>query len=207
MALSRKQRKQLKKLKISASDLWDEQRTVLTHAGGVFRETGRQLGNVSKDEVAPRVRSVVDDQIRPVVNSTYQAGRSIANDARRKVQKDVMPGLSAAVASALASLDVSDDPRVRDLVKKAQKASDKVGKNANTAFAQGSKTAKKAYDKYGSKVGLKKQKSGLGFGGWALISLGVVVVAGIAYAAWQTLRADDELWVLDETDDTDKPTS
>jgi hypothetical protein len=31
--------------------------------------------------------------------------------------------------------------------------------------------------------------------------VGVVAAAGLAYAAWQTLRADDELWVSDEADD------
>ena len=36
-------------------------------------------------------------------------------------------------------------------------------------------------------------------GGWR--ESGVVAVAGVAYAAWQTLRADDELWVSDEVDD------
>jgi archaeosine-15-forming tRNA-guanine transglycosylase len=30
-------------------------------------------------------------------------------------------------------------------------------------------------------------------------------VVGLAYAAWQTLRADDELWVVDESDEIDTP--
>ena len=44
----------------------------------------------------------------------------------------------------------------------------------------------------------------MGVGGYFLIALGVIAVAGLAYAAWQTLRADDELWVVDE-DETDAP--
>ena len=28
--------------------------------------------------------------------------------------------------------------------------------------------------------------------------LGVAAAAGVLYAAWQTLRADDELWVADD---------
>ena len=36
-----------------------------------------------------------------------------------------------------------------------------------------------------------------GPGRYILIGLGVVAVAGIAYAAWQTLRADDDLWIED----------
>ena len=36
-----------------------------------------------------------------------------------------------------------------------------------------------------------------GPGKYILIGLGVVAVAGIAYAAWQTLRVDEDLWVED----------
>ncbi len=37
-----------------------------------------------------------------------------------------------------------------------------------------------------------------GPGRYILIGIGVVAAIGVAYAAWQTLRADDELWVDDE---------
>jgi hypothetical protein len=33
----------------------------------------------------------------------------------------------------------------------------------------------------------------------------VVALAGVAYAAWQTLRSDDDLWVGDEADGFDEP--
>jgi hypothetical protein len=36
-----------------------------------------------------------------------------------------------------------------------------------------------------------------GPGKYILIGLGVVAVAGIAYAAWQTLRIDEDLWIED----------
>ncbi len=41
-----------------------------------------------------------------------------------------------------------------------------------------------------------------------LIVLGVLTLAGVAYAAWQTFRADDDLWVADdepEATGTDTP--
>ena len=41
-------------------------------------------------------------------------------------------------------------------------------------------------------------KSGIGAGGVIAIILGVAAAAGVLYAAWQTLRADDELWVADD---------
>ncbi len=42
-----------------------------------------------------------------------------------------------------------------------------------------------------------------GPGKYILIGLGVVAVAAIAYAAYQTLRADDDLWIDDEVDEAD----
>lgn len=41
-------------------------------------------------------------------------------------------------------------------------------------------------------------KKGLGVGGWIGIGVSVVAVGAIAYAVWQTLRADDDLWIEDE---------
>jgi ABC-type transporter Mla subunit MlaD len=34
--------------------------------------------------------------------------------------------------------------------------------------------------------------------GYVLMAIGAIAVALIGYAAWQTLRADDDLWVEDE---------
>ena len=68
------------------------------------------------------------------------------------------------------------------------------------------KYSKKA-DKYGAQatkklasklVILEPPKRGIGAGGVVAIILGVAAAAGVLYAAWQTLRADDELWVADD---------
>lgn len=210
MGLSRKRTKQLKKLRKTASELLTEQRVVLEHASDVAREAGRQAGYVSREQVVPRVRYAVDEQIKPGVAAGYSTARKAAHDTKTKVVHDYLPHVSKSVASALATLEVSKDPRVRDIVKHVHSTSDSLSKNAHKAFAEASKKAKKAsktatkaYEKYGSKAGIVKKK-GLGAGGWTLIIVGVVAVAGIGYAAYQTLRADDELWVQDEKD-TDAP--
>lgn len=39
---------------------------------------------------------------------------------------------------------------------------------------------------------------GIGVGGWIGITVGVIAAGAIAYAVWQTLRADDDLWIEDE---------
>ena len=47
------------------------------------------------------------------------------------------------------------------------------------------------------KAGVVTMPKKSGPGKYILLGLGVVAVAGVAYAAWQTLRADDELWIED----------
>lgn len=206
MGLSRKRGKELKRLKHTATDLWDEQREVLDHASKVVREAGRQLGNVSREEVAPRIRTAVDERIVPAVETGFLATKSAVDGTRYKIMHDVLPSVSGALASALATLEVSKDPRVRDVIEQVQKTTKRVSKNAEHAYAEASKQASKAYKKVGTRVGfVAPPKKSMGPGGYILIALGLIAVAGVAYAAWQTLRADDELWVLDEADDTEQP--
>lgn len=205
MGLSRKREKELKRLRSTAADLWDEQREVLDHANTVVREASRQLGNASREEFAPRVRDAVNQHILPAVSTTLQATRSVAEDARHRVIKDVLPAVSSALTTAITALDNSHDPRVRDALRHLHDASDRVGDKASKVVAGASSRAVRAYNSYGGRVGLVKSKPTLGFGGYLLIIAGVATVAGVAYAAWQTLRADDELWVLDEGDDGEHP--
>jgi len=40
-------------------------------------------------------------------------------------------------------------------------------------------------------------RSGGGPGKYILLGLGIVALAGVAYAAWQTVRTDDDLWIDD----------
>jgi hypothetical protein len=43
-----------------------------------------------------------------------------------------------------------------------------------------------------------ERKSGLGIGAVIAIVLGAIAAVGVLAAAWQALRADDELWVADD---------
>ena len=168
MALSRRREKELKRLKRDSSELWDEQREVLDRASKVVREASRQLANVSREEVAPRVKDAFETSVA--------ATRHVADSARTRVTRDVLPAVSGALGSALAVLEAVKDPRVRAVVSKVRDA----GSRANIVPA--------------------KQNSA-GPGRYILMGIGIVAAAGIAYAAWQTLRADDEVWVADATDD------
>ncbi|MDP1788823.1 MAG: hypothetical protein Q8K56_00705 [Rhodoglobus sp.] len=120
------------------------------------------------------------DRIRPVVNSGVAGARSAVHSTREKLVDDVLPAVSSALSSALAVLEVAKNPQVRDALARVTKA--------GTAA--------------GAKLGLVEQKKS-GPGRYILIGLGVVAAAGIVYAAWQTLRADDDLWIDDEPETTE----
>lgn len=173
MKLSRKRQRELKRLKRGASDLWENQKDVLDHATKVVKEARRQLANVSREEVTPRIRDIYESRVRPGVESGLEAGRDFADAARSKVSKDVLPAVSSALGTALAALEVARSPQVR---KALSRITQSTAQTVTPAKPSG------------------------GAGRYILMGIGIVAAAGIAYAAWQTLRADDELWVSDEVD-------
>lgn len=168
MSLSRKRRKELKRLRSSAEELWGNQQQVLEHANAVAREASRQLGHLTREEVVPRVRTGYESFVRPRVDTAKDYARSAGDAAERT--------LGNALGSLLAIGDVANDARVR------------------RAVARVSPRA----------AAVVQQKKGPGVGTYLAIGAGVIAAVGVAYAVWQTFRADDELWVAD---DEPSPTS
>ena len=171
MALSRKRRKELNRLKGQAEDLWEDQKELLDHASKVVREASRHAAHYAREEVAPRVRDTFEDTVKPAVSSGIAGARSAASSGRDRLVHDVLPGVTSALGTALAAIEVAKNQQVRDAISRATKI--------------------------GTDVGIIKPKPA-GPGRYILIGIGVVAVAAVAYAAWQTLRADDDLWIDDE---------
>ena len=176
MPLSRKRQRELKRLKRSAEELWDEQREAIEHASAVLKDARRQAANYAREEVAPRMRDTYEDRVRPAVVGGFAAGRSAASSARERFSDEVLPSLSGTIGSALALLDVAKDPRVREVVKRASSTASSVRRRVPF---------------------VEPPKKSAGPGRYILIGLGVVATVGVLYAAWQTLRADDALWIED----------
>ncbi|MBM7832434.1 hypothetical protein JOE59_003139 [Agromyces cerinus] len=162
MSLSRKRRKELKRLQSNAGDLWENQQAVLEHANAVAREASRQLGHLTREEVVPRVRTGYDSYVRPNVQRAGTVARAAGDTMERTV--------GTALGSVLSIGDIANDARVR-------RALERVSPRADVVV---------------------KEKSGPGFGTYLAIGAGIVAAAGVAYAVWQTFRADDELWVADD---------
>ncbi|MGX5681790.1 hypothetical protein [Schumannella luteola] len=176
MALSRKRQKELNRLKSQAEDLWEDQKDLLDHASRVVREASRQAANYTREEVAPRVRDTFEHKVAPAVGAAGTAARNAAGGARDKLVDDVLPAMSSALGTALAAIEVAKNKQVRDAIARASRFGTDLGQ----------------------KVGIIEPPKKSGPGKYILIGFGVVTVAAIAYAAWQTLRADDDLWIDDE---------
>jgi hypothetical protein len=200
MGLSRKRQRELSRLKDHAEELWGEQKDVLEQATQIVREASRQAANYAREEVSPRVKETLDERVIPAVATGVSATKSAVSGAREKLA-DGLPSVSSALGSALAVLEVAKDPHVREVLKKVAVSSAEVrasaAKAGDKAVKAGTK-AVKAGTKAGKKISAATGHKSAGPGRYILFVLAAVVVTGLAYAAWQTLRADDDLWVDEE---------
>lgn len=156
ISLSRKRKKELRRLQNDANKLWESQQVLVGHAADVAREAGRQLGNFNREQVVPAVQGAYERRVAPVVDRGVKIGRHVVDD-------KVVPVVGGVVGSALSAWDVANAKRHGIVLKKAAPA-----------------------------------KKGPGLGSIVAIVLGAAAAAGVLYAAWQALRADDELWVADD---------
>ena len=160
MSLSRKRKKQLRRLQKDANQLWEAQQVLVGNAADVAREAGRQLGSYGREQVVPVVQNAYDHRVAPVVDRGVKIGKHVVDD-------KVVPIVGGVVGTALTAWDVANAKRHKIAVK------------ARKAVAP-------------------PKKQGPGLGSIVAIVLGAAAAVGVLYAAWQTLRADDELWVADD---------
>jgi hypothetical protein len=187
VSLSRKRKKELRKLQSQANDLWESQQVLVGQAATVAREAGRQLGNFNREQVVPTVQEGYAKYAAPYVERGVDVSKHLLTDR-------VVPAAGAVVGSALSVWDAANDTRARIAAGKGLALPD-----AKTYAKKADKYGKAATRKFASQLSaLEPQKKGIGAGGVIAIILGVAAAAGVLYAAWQTLRADDELWVADD---------
>lgn len=184
MSVSRKRKKELRKLQQQANTLWESQQVLVGQAGEIAREAGRQLGQYNREQVVPAVQHSYEKYAAPYVHQSVETGRKLYNG-------KLVPAAGAVVGSALSMWDAANDTRER-------LAAGRGFGGFDVADLQ-----KKA-DKYGAKAAQRltiaepAKKSGVSAGGVIALLFGIAAAAGVLYAAWQTLRADDELWVADD---------
>lgn len=184
VSLSRKRKKELRKLQNQATTLWESQQVLLGQAGDVAREAGRQLGNYNREQFVPGVQHTYEKYAAPYVAQGVKTSQKVYND-------KLVPAAAGVIGSALSVWDAANEKR------------DRLAAGRDFGGFDVAALQKKA-DSYGKKaaknltVQVAAPKKGIGAGGVIAIILGVAAAAGVIYAAWQTLRADDELWVADD---------
>ncbi|MET0829371.1 MAG: DNA helicase [Microbacterium sp.] len=187
MSLNRKRKKELRRLQVQANNLWESQQVLVSEAAEVAREARRQLGHLNREYVIPGVQAGYGKYAAPYVDKSKQFSKQVLSE-------KVVPTAGAVVGSALSVWDAANDTRSR------------LASGGGFVIPDAAKHAKLA-DKYGTQVSRKlaaklavldPPKKGIGAGGVIAIILGVAAAVGVLYAAWQTLRADDELWVADD---------
>ena len=157
MNLSRKRKKELRKLQDDAGQLWEAQQVLVGHAADIAREAGRQLGNFNREQIVPVVQDAYSRKVAPTVDRGLKIGKHVVDD-------KVVPIVGGVVGTALSAWDVANQKR---------------------------------YDLgIGHRPAPKKKTMGLG--SVVALDLGAAAAIGVVVAAWQALRADDELWVADD---------
>ena len=115
------------------------------------------------------------EQVKPRVTAGYETyAAPYVEKGKRVVNDTVIPAAGAVVGSAMSVWDAANDTRSR------------LASGRGLDFSAFKKPAPAPV------------KKGMGAGGVIAIILGVAAALGVLYAAWQTLRADDELWVADD---------
>jgi hypothetical protein len=222
MVSSDKQKqKQLKRLRQDAQQLWSDQQQLwsdqqrlLNRANLVARVAWPHATEFAKGRVGPTAATLLEERVMPVVSKGAAvgatAGKAAASTAKDAVFGTVVPAVSSAAAAALTLAGQATDRLgfTGDTAQNAAKVLGGVTKQGHKAdrraalkVAAGAVAAKGATKAAKAKAG----SNGVGVGGTIGILLGVAAIAGIGYAVWQTLRADDDLWVADDETDTPPP--
>jgi len=111
MSLSRKRKRELKKLRAQAEVLLGEQRDILGHAGLLAQEAGRQAKHLGSEVVAPRIGEALQGA-RPVVDRGVRIARGFGHNARLLAA----PILANALASTVRGLErIENEDAARQL--------------------------------------------------------------------------------------------
>jgi hypothetical protein len=174
---------------------------------GLSRKRQRELNRLKHqtEELLADQREVLEHASKVVRSASRQA----ANYAREEVgprvrdtyEDKVRPALRHGVEGARSAAHSGREKVSDDIIPALTSA---LGV-AIAALESGKKKAQLT----ASKTGLvDPPKSSSGPGKYIFLGVAIVAAAGVAYAAWQTLRADDSLWVEDEPEpeeaDTDE---
>jgi hypothetical protein len=117
------------------------------------------------------------EEVVPRVRESYEnlvlpkvhATQDLADGVRHQVVDKVLPGLGTAIGTVMSVGDVARDARVRAAINRVR---------------------------FQKPVVIEKK--GMGAGSYIALGVSLAAALGVAYAVWQTFRADDELWIAED---------
>ncbi len=143
------------------------------HAEELLHEQQRVLAHAATvvREASRELGRVTSEEVIPRV---ARGARSTARNTRDKLVDDVLPSVAAVIGSTLSVIDAARDQRLGQVASRVTSLASK----ARPLVVPVAKSA----------------------GAGKYIGLGILAAAviGIGYVAWQTFRADDELWVSED---------
>lgn len=107
VSLSRKRKKELRKLQSTAAKVVDAQRIVAANAADVAREAGRQLGALGNEVVKPKAKKTYHDHIEPYVDRARPYAEDGYERSRRFVDRRVIPAAGGLVGRAIGAYDAT----------------------------------------------------------------------------------------------------
>lgn len=143
------------------------------HAEELLHEQQRVLTHAGAvvREASRELGRVTSEEVIPRVT---RGARGAAKNTRDKLVDDVLPSVAAVIGSTLSVIDAARDQRLGQVASRVSALAAKKGKAVAPVAASA------------------------GVGKYIGLGLLAAAVIGIGYVAWQTFRADDELWVSED---------
>lgn len=157
----------------SSRKIMSEAEILRAHAEELLHEQQRVLSHAATvvREASRELGRVTSEEVIPRV---ARGARTTAKNTRDKLVDDVLPSVAAVIGSTLSVIDAARDQRL--------------GQVASRVTALAAK---------GRPLVTPAVKSA-GVGKYMGLGLLAAAVIGIGYVAWQTFRADDELWISED---------
>src|SRR5918995_1280232 len=80
VSVSRKRKKELRKLQVQANNLWESQQVLVGEAANIAREASRQLGHFNREQIIPGVQASYGRYAAPYVDRSKQFSKQVLSD-------------------------------------------------------------------------------------------------------------------------------
>ncbi|MFC0680343.1 hypothetical protein ACFFGH_21115 [Lysobacter korlensis] len=177
---------------------------------GVLKDNRSAVGLKERDQASKEnmqtlleeQKAVLEHAAAIVKDAGLQLGAFTREEVTPKVRDTMTNTMKPLLAGGVAATALASESAKKKIAEGVGKAAE-FGKKIKT---EGTSKATLLAQKAGL-VEVKPAPKSPGIGRYILIGLGVVALAGLVYAVWQTLRADDDLWIEDEPEALDEDLS